>query len=238
MLLLPSQSFASVTAKAMPLYYCGFSNNADRCHATLSWIGGVDGSETHIFTNQIYGGNCFIQNTMWLAQETSGGDYWIEAGIRAINTISNGADSTFWADFRPNGLGFSPHYGAPLSAADHGKYAQVVIVHPVGTAYGVWSVGVTGLPNSQITGPSTQNFISPNDIDIGMEICGTGGANAPRNGFTGNRYHGLNGNWAYQGKSDGLQNPQQSPAYGNWTTLPSRSSTGGQWTTCVISSGC
>lgn len=174
---------------------------------------------------------------MWLgnAQSYESQGYWVEAGIRAIVTPNANKASLFWADFRPNGLGFAAHYSNPLTNNDHGKNAVVVIQHLPQTVAGTWDVTVTGLPDTSLTGTSTYNDFSGEEIDIGMEICGTLNASAPRNDFSQNKWVN-GGNFNYQTQYVNL-NPQQSTARGYWTQNPN-SSNGGVWSTCVSGNVC
>jgi hypothetical protein len=234
-LFLYNQEFAAYTAIAAnssPLYSCGASSNNIRCYATVEWDGNVTGAHTNIFTNQIYGGNCFVQNTMWLADSTD--SYWIEAGIRAIVTPNSNKDSLFWGDLRP-GYGWAAHYSSPLTSSDHGKFSNEDI-HLLSSLNGTWSVTINGLPNTSMNGVSGSNYFNGYEIEIGMELCGTASASAPYNGFGHNQWAN-NGPWTYQNRRGDFETAQ-SPTSGYWKQLPQFSTTGGEWDTCIVGNGC
>ncbi len=81
------------------------------------------------------------------------------------------------------------------------------------------------------------NSMNPNLIQIGLEMCGSTGAKAPKNGYAYNQWESLSNAWSYQ-NNNGFFNPPDYPANGYWTVKPTNSSTGGQWTTCIQGNGC
>lgn len=229
LLSLLSSMFASPRAEAAPLYSCG-NGSSGHCYAVQNWDGGTPGARTSIFTNGIFSGDCFVTNEMWLAQSNP---YWVEAGMLSDIADQFGSETLFWADSRPNGGGFNLHYGQFLDPSDFGKYANLDI-HKI--ASDQFSVRISGLPVASLSGTSKYNAINPNRIGIGLEMCGSSNARAPRNGYTKNQWQRGDGTWAYQ-TALGYLGPQAYPAHGYWTTTPNPSN-GGQWTTCILGNGC
>lgn len=226
------QGITSLPANAQALYSCG-DQSSNHCYAVQNWPGGVNGSRTHIFTNHLYPGDCFVTNEMWLAYQSGNTNYWVEAGEIANDAVGQGSELLFWADQRPGG-GFSLHYGQYLSGSDFGKYSDIDI-HRI--ASNQFSASITGLPVASLSGTSMRNSMNPNLINVGMEMCGSTGAKAPKNGYAYNQWESLSYAWSYQ-NVDGYPGQQKYPAYGNWTVDPMHSSTGGQWTTCIQGNGC
>lgn len=238
-----SSAFASAQNKT---YACGTraSNPNDpttwHCYGGLDWAGTTNGVKTSIFTNQITTPNCHMNNEVWLIQVKNPGivGRWIEAGIKVDPDLTGSSTQNllFWMDIAPNG---APryHYGPYFQGNDYGKYANVELKKIGGSQF---SVSISGLPSAFINAnsPNDDNF-APNHIQIGMELCGTGGAYAPRNGFTNNQYlDAHNGTWYYQslqgvaftGRDPGTGVPSQ----GFWTNSPQGTSNhGGLWTTCI-----
>lgn len=216
-------------ANVAPLYSCG-NGQTGHCYAVQNWSGGTPGSRSSIFTNGLYSSDCFVTNEMWLA--TLSRQYWVEAGMISDIADQYGMESLFWADNRPGG-GFSLHYGQFLDPSDFGKYTNIDI-HKI--ASNQFSVRISGLPVASLSGTSTSNSINPALISIGLEMCGSAGTQAPRNGYTNNQYQRSNGSWAYQ-TALGYKDPQAYPAFGTWTVYPNPSN-GGTWTTCIQGNGC
>lgn len=225
--------FTASFAEAAPLYSCG-NGQTGHCYAIIDWSGNTPGAKSSIFTNGIFAGDCFVTNEQWLADSSR--QYWVEAGMISDLVDQYGMESLFWADSRPNGGGFSLHYGQFLDPSDFGKYANIDI-HKI--ASNQFSVSISGLPVARLSGTSTNNSINPYIIQIGLEMCGSSKAQAPKNGYTNNQWQRSNGSWAYQ-TVDGYDPLGQTyPAQGYWTHYPHESgSHGGQWTTCILGNGC
>jgi hypothetical protein len=163
---------------------------------------------------------------MWLVD----GNYWTEAGVTDQPSRASG-NLLFYADNRAF-WGYAEHFSNPLTSADYARYMQVDLVK---TDQGI-SVALSGLPNTSLYDVSA-NSISPKQIQIGLELTGTSGASAPRNGYVLNQWY--NGSvWTYQG-NNGIANQTNTPVNAYWTHYPSTpGSNGGQWTTCISGAGC
>ncbi len=213
-------------------YSCGDTTN--HCYSEIDWSGATNGVKTSIFTNQIWGGNCLVNNETWLVQDTASSSYWVEAGVTSSDQYGQDSDALFWADMRPTGLGLAVHLGAFLENNDFGHFANVTISK---IASDQFAVSITGLPQASLSGTSTANPIAPNRIVIGMELCGNYGASAPVNGFTNNLYQDPhNGYWYYQTNS-GSQHAAGAvnPTVGYWYSPPTGTNHGGDFRTCIAS---
>ncbi|MHB8600444.1 MAG: hypothetical protein ACYDER_27005 [Ktedonobacteraceae bacterium] len=227
------QGITSPPANAEALYSCGSRTSTNHCYAVQNWSGGVNGSRTHIFTNQLFPGDCFVTDEMWLGYQSGNTNYWVEAGEVANDAIGQGSELLFWADQRPGG-GYTNHFGQYLSNSDFGKYSDIDI-HRISSNQ--FSVSITGLPVASLSDTSKSNSMNPNLIGMGLEMCGSTGAIAPKNGYAYNQWESLSNAWSYQ-NNNGYPGIQTYPAYGHWTVDPQHSSTGGQWTTCIQGNGC
>jgi hypothetical protein len=191
------QGVTSLPANAEALYSCG-NGTSNHCYAVQNWSGGVNGSRTHIFTNQLFPGDCFVTNEMWLGYQSGNTNYWVEAGEIASDAIGQGSELLFWADQRP-GSGFAHHYGQYLSSSDFGKYSDIDI-HRISSNQ--FSVSITGLPVASLSGTSTSNSMNPNLIGVGLEMCGSTGTKAPKNGYAYNQWESLSNAWNYQNNNN------------------------------------
>lgn len=228
---------AASRAKAMPSYSCGDANS-NHCYGFASWWGNIDGSYTEVFTNEMKPGDIFVNNEMWLQQDATingvnTAQYWVEVGTKADKYTTFGHEILFWADQRPNGGGYANHFGYALSPQDFGKYVYLQIIRDSPNSC-TWDVSATGLPVDYLTGQSTSNCYSPNRQNIGMELAGSYGATAPRNGFVNNRWYSYsNGGWHSQANTPSHYD-QTGPISSGWIKYPPGNN-GGQWSTCLNS---
>jgi len=135
----------------------------------------------------------------------------VEAGYIYVN----GSEKWFWVDIRPNGGLYNVHYSNPLASGDYGNVVDIQI-NPNGIA-GQWSVQIIGHSTS-FGGTSKSNPIAPNAIQIGQELAGFGGANAPKALFEDNEYLSASTGWTYQtvdGKIDYYGAPNN-PPWAGW----------------------
>ncbi|HLG65102.1 MAG TPA: hypothetical protein VKY19_24425 [Ktedonosporobacter sp.] len=223
------QGIAPPKAMAAPLYSCGDLQN-NHCYAVVGWSGLVNGADTRIGTRGITGGGCGVNTEMWLLDSTS--TYWVEAGITAQINLNNNTPTLFWADNRPGG-GFHNHFSGPLVSGDYGANALTRITLSGSNTYNI-SISA---PITNFSGVSTNSFVNPDGIWIGMELCGSQGASVPPVGITNNRWLDGVGGWHYQ-TTDAPVISLNSPANGYWFARPSQSSTGGDWSVCIIGAGC
>lgn len=85
----------------------------------------------------------FITWEMWQpTSENLGGGYWVEEGMVAGTVVDGGTGHTgfewFWADNRPNGLGYAEHY---LGGASTGNYTNVSFYWQGNANWGVYRGG-------------------------------------------------------------------------------------------------
>lgn len=166
--------------------------------------------------------NGFVNDEMWLQQEgntaCSGDLCWVEAGY----IQGSGFEDYFWADNRPNG-GFFYHELTEVPGADYG-HATTFIINRTSTTT-KWLVDIYDSAGNSWVNYSTNNSMAPNEIVIGQELAGGGGASAPRADFTHNVY--------YSGSGSAYQNNQGSgfvaarPPYGGIAAVPAGNTNAG-----------
>lgn len=221
------------------------------CYGVNTWLGSVTGSFTVIDVVNLASGDGAVDNEMWLAdnnldgskqclvqQGDSNGKCWVEAGYYHA---SGNSERWFWADLRPVGGGcygscyFLEHDEGILNSGDYNNVVDITI-----TANGTakqWSVSVSGGATG-FNATSVDNVMSPNRIDIGQELIGTQGANAPHANYqdntwikNGEHYQTVDGTFNYGGT------PYNPPWSGwNQNQRPSNSPYGGVRYTCSLPS--
>jgi hypothetical protein len=221
------------------------------CYGVNTWLGSVTGSFTVIDVVNLASGDVSVDNETWLIDNNSNrseqcifapGDdnnaCWVEAGYVRF---SGDSERWFWADLRPMGGGcfnhcyYIEHDEGILNSGDYNNVVDITIMAN-GTAK-QWSVSVGG----HVTGfnaTSVDNTMSPNRIDIGQELAGTQGANAPHANYqdntwikNGEHYQTVDGIFNYGGTS-------YNPPWAGWNQnqRPSNSPYGGVWYTCSLPS--
>jgi hypothetical protein len=224
-------------AAAMLSYSCGSSSGSGHCYGWNTWVGAVDGSATQITVRGITGGNGFIDNEMWLVQWPKNGlprSTWVEAGYISDSGFENGAEVWFWADSRPQDNGYvNLHYGIPLRSGDYGHNVAITLKRKDSCSFTASVVGV--LTGEQ--GTSTNNCISPDHIQIGQELAGSNGANAPKALYSQNEYEAAGRNYFSYQFQDG-SGSGKNPPWAGWDQnhRPSNSGGGGTWYTCTLPS--
>lgn len=217
-----------------PMYSCSV-----HCYAINDWPGGpINGSSTEISVVHLAcNGNCqagdFVNNEMWLSdQSSSGGPYWVEVGY-AVDKQDDGSapEQYFWADDRP-GQGYQIHYLANVPAGDYGNYTwfkiqwQTDINSYCTSRYYPYCYDITVQSSNYSASPvELNNTMTPNDINIGEELSGYSGASAPTAYYIDNYWISTSNVGHYQTANGTIT--QYKPPYGGWTTYPSQSSTGG-----------
>ncbi len=197
------------------------------CYGLQIWDGNVNGAQTQVtIANLSCTGSCasggFIDDEMWLLDYHTKACHldaffscWVEAGY------SNDGAGTyhFWADVRPIDGKYHLH---PLMQAS--SYPTVYTLE--GVCCQQFEVGLIFLYpcryGCRYTYFSTQNSMSPDDIQIGQELLGTGGASASRADFSNNYWQGsINGGWNLQGYGNGpgVSDPNP-PPYAAWVNPP------------------
>lgn len=221
---------AVATVPTATAYSCG-DINTGHCYGQNIWQDATDGVRTSIGVRGITGGNGFVNNEVWLCQ----GDcpYWVEAGLKSQFNIGGGAEIYFWADSRPGG-GYNNHFGRPIPSGDYGYYANVDIHRTSGST---WSITINSQTGLQLSDSSTGNSMAPDEIQLGTELAGTGGASDPHTNYANNQYKHLNGGGWYYQHSDGFWRiqPNPGPVAVAWDSghTPSTYPNGGVFATCV-----
>jgi hypothetical protein len=199
------------------------------CYGINDWPGGpINGSHTAVSVVQLSctpgaslcGQGWFIDNEMWLAQNTSCCSYWVEAGYSTYSNDHYTSIDYFWADLRP-GSSYYEHVLSTVPSGDYGNYANLTIKRSSSSSF---SVSISS-PNYSYSGSSTSNSMTPNDINIGQELYGTIGASAPTAHYIYNQWIDTSNVSHYQTANGSITS--DSPPYAGWTTWPSSSSTGG-----------
>lgn len=222
-------------AKAASLISYTCTDSAGHCYGVAMWNGSTLGGKAAIFTNQSASGDGFVNQEMWLNQTQMGPpQYWVEAGVKTDIRNNYGSPLLFWEDVRPNGGGTSVHFSNFMQSNDFGKYVTVTISKQGSDQF---TVSLTGLPSTSLSGTSTYNPINIDRIDIGLELWGTSGASAPINDIGQNQWRGTDGVWHYQTRTFDEQS-QKLPAKGFWNVVPAPGNQGGKWRTCIVGAGC
>lgn len=192
--------------------------------------GGIDNEEWLVDSNQNHSETCIAAQG-----GTQNGQCWVEAGYNHSYGLS---EVWFWADVRPQGGGctthcyYHEHDSGPLSSGDYGNPADFYISKG---SSGQWIVDVSGY-STGLSGSSTYNTMHPTTVEMGQELIGTSGANAPTAYYVGNAWEDSSGTWQYH-TLDG-QPSSYNPPWANWYQgqTPSTSPYGGVWYTCTLPS--
>lgn len=181
-------------------YSCG-TDNTPHCYGEQEWDGPMYGAKTDITIqvltcNYPCNSNGEIDDEMWVGAYNNDGceKCWVEAGITNDNT-TGGSTQYFWADARPNGGRFHLHYVNGVFVGDIGHKVIFRVAKTNSSTFEVdkanelpSSGGCSAQCSASWTNFSTSNSISPNFIQIGLELAGSSGASAPRVDFTNNYY--------------------------------------------------
>ena len=234
LLILSLGLFVPPTPKAAA-YSCGdVSNPASECYAAATWGRSVNGASTTIQIVPLYSPDGIVANQMWIKDNSSTGcttyPYcWLEGGYAYANWVNNSTSFEYLAAINPAGslnfwmLGTIPagQTGNIYLAIQHSGYKQFTVAYHSFNYY---------TNNFTI---SLQNEMSPNFIQIGMRLSGSGGATSSTAAFNNNCYF-LGGSCYSQ--SDPGSPPQgyvSSPPYGAWHPQPSNQVGGGTWYTSM-----
>lgn len=187
----------------------------------------------------------FIDDEIWVRdathQASSCPTYkvgcWVEQGyIATANSSGSGTTvNYFWADYRPGDSMLNFHYIAVVPSGDYG-YATFFDIYRTASSNcstsprsGTFAVNIAS-ETQFYNNTSARDCQTPDDINIGQELAGTSGASAPTANFTDNEWVGTNGVANYQTLNADTPSPN-APVSDSWVTLPSHSSTGGDFTT-------
>ncbi len=246
-----------------PAHASGYSCATTHCYGIIQWGGGTAGESTQILVTSLSPGDGFVTNETWFNEEAGPGSgcpldgdpnygCWVETGvgIGQLYDVYCNADCYFWADERPcNGCqnSFMLHFMGYAPTADMGQRTtfQVVVDPPCGGCG--WSgdcpgnefgVTVTGSSGDTFSGLSTANGMQPSNIQLGMELYGTGGAASSPSLYAYNQYFSTNGLHYYQ-TNDGHVIAPDPPVQALWDYPPSSNRyPGGVWQTSCPSGGC
>ena len=119
-----------------------------------------------------------------------------------------------------------------MGSNDGGNYAGIIIGRNNSCSFYIYVTGA----QTGIAGTSSNNCINPNDFQIGQELAGTSGANAPTADFVGTEFENSADQFQYQG-ADGSYSGNNPPWVG-WVSgkKPSQTSNGGTLYTCTLPS--
>lgn len=237
---------AATLAPAIPTTLT-YSCSTTHCYGRDEWQGSVSGALTDTSVVHLSSGNGFIDDEMWVAQQSSSGDCanngnfcWVEAGY-ANGDAENGeiGQYFYWADVRPCSCGgYHEHDSPVLSNGDYGNEADVGIFRDDSSDWGVYVDGA----DTSISGVSSSQTMQPTIILIGQELAGTSGANAPTAHFTYNYWQNPNnGSWNFQ-TVDGTLDPcldnqcnPHNPPWAGWVANQTpHNGNGGNFYTCTL----
>lgn len=189
------------------------------------------GASSEIFVRGVTAGDGEITNEIWLSQNLSQNSYWVEGGYWANVGWNNGAQTWFWADSRPeDSNNVNVHPSSPMpGSGDGGQYAFVDIEQINSCTFDVFIDGFS----TDLSGVSTNNCISPNDIQLGQELAGSSGANAPTADFTDNEFRGhlTSDPWAFITSKPSFSESDNPPSV-HWIENPNHTD-GGTFATCT-----
>jgi hypothetical protein len=221
-------AYAQAAHQAIPNYSCGDAHTPPgHCYAYMDWPGGPQGEKVDITAQGIGCGNACSSNgeintEMWDVDATASN--WVEIGLRI--GYDAGAPIAFWADSRPGG-GYHIHYHNALGAGEFHHHITFYIYTSGANTWGVQkaTAGVDGCSSScspNWTEFSTNNSMSPHDIQIGTELAGgPSGASEPVTDFTWNYWLNNQRQWIAQGFPNGggtgvHQIPSSGPPFAGW----------------------
>src|SRR5579875_542556 len=230
-MLYPVHAYAQASAPTIS-YSCD-----PRCWGTNYWPNAVNGAYTFLnWSNgtSFYYGDGFVQNTMWLVDETEPnnckplpsdlpGVCYVEAGLRAYESGGVNVTSLFWADVRP-GYNFAMHLG-PVINTQNPTYAINIQIFKAGTIPGVswcpvagseWCAWLLAQPNGEqldgVSGANHTNTMKVSGYREGMELEGTNGAIANPMEFDYNQWQSTtNNNLFYQSSPGDYSKYQDNP---------------------------
>ena len=226
-----------------------YSCSPNHCYGRDLWSGAITGGSTTVLVNSMGQGDGFVDNEMWLIQQSSSGDCaqflnlcWTEGGYAAGGSNNGTTLYFFFADVRPCSCGgYHEHDSTELQGGDFGSYAGIGIYQ---TSSSTWQVNVFGAVTSY-SGTSTGQTMSPTMIVIGQELSGTSGALAPTANFLNNEWRDTTvENWHNQ-TADGTLDPcisgicpSNNPPWSGWVSGQDPPNyPGGNFYTCTLPSG-
>ncbi len=236
-------------------YSCG-DLTSGHCYCVFNALGGSPptttvtlcnpffGFRTSIYvTNQMSGGNGFIDDEMWLISQT-GFSGWIEAGYMTDPQYPTVIEY-FWAEDDNSTGVFIKHPLENVPQADIGNYAVVTVSNngPNLTSSSSFTINIANKATNFSTTTSNALWSSSSgacvaEIQLGQELAGTTGAFAGAVLFINNAWLDQTGVWRWQTDDGGVKSQQ--PPYAGWIQTPSTAdSTGGTFFTecCLPPSG-
>jgi len=162
---------------------------------------------------------------------------WVEVGLSAGGcSISPNETHLFWADNRPF-EGFFCHDLGPLEQQEFGHDTSLLIRQNASDTSTYDVIVITCVDASAqcsgrgFIGESTVNAMFPDDVDMGMELAGTTGANAPGTNFLGTIVTGRNGP-KFLDVNGVIRNDM--PTTAAWSSLPTSGNGGSFHTSCCF----
>jgi hypothetical protein len=208
-------------------YSCG--NPAENhCYGIVTWPGVSTGLSTAITAVSLTSGDGLVNDEAWLVDDehsTSGAEYWVEAGE---GTDDTGSTNYFWAEDTP-GSGYMSYELGPVEESDtrNGAFIAYSISQDAAVS-NQWDITVSRAATGQMlySVQSTQNSMTPNKVDEGLELAGQQNAQAPFAFFSRNME--INGAKETPRSDDGTVR-EDLPPTANWfgNATPSNSNNGG-----------
>jgi hypothetical protein len=231
--------FASIPVPSAYAYDCG-DYQTDHCYSVFRFGGSdcgtpvyldcIQGFRTQLDIVKLHGGNGFVDNEMWLANN-NGKIGWVEAGY-STNPQDIGLPFYFWGQDEPSTGIFNEGYLGPVADSDFGKGAGLMIQYAGQNHFEV-VVDVQGVIRYQLF-PQNSMWTEEGrgSIQVGMELAGKSGADSPVAFFAGNSWidrkkivHTLTFDAPVQ---------HDNPPYGNWGDWPSQMPGGTFFTICCV----
>ena len=186
----------------------------------------VDGPFTSDTSDHISGESWLVDNNDSCGPYTLGS--WVEIGI--ATQIGYTSTWFFWADCRPGGVdnGISNnHFQFVVPSGDYGNWYNYRINHINGTTDQWFVIAQVPGGSTVFSASSTDNPMSPNVIEQGVETTNTASTSTNGNIYFSNSQwrSGATGNFNYQ--TNGGTILQAQPPYYSWLTVPSSSYPGG-----------
>jgi hypothetical protein len=161
------------------------------CYALAEWSAQalqtccLAGDEVDISYTDLFGGDGFVDNEMWLVQHNNpqcvdllnniNDLCWVEVGMISEPDFFSGTHY-FWADMRPGDV-FWFHDLGPVPNAD--KTAQTPTGFFISQPFlNEFQVAIISLQGTLIFENSTNNTMVPDRVEMGQELYGTSGAHS------------------------------------------------------------
>lgn len=224
----------ALTSFMVPSDALAYDCTGPLCAGSVVWDGGVSGADARIRVGNMSSTNSnsdwHINNALWLRDSGGVNDCWVAGGWYDVAWVEVGyigranAYGFYWGDCRPGASYYEKYLGSVYSE-DKGRNNFFEINRIDSGSFRVFiEAGRYDYSTS-----SYVNTMSPDQIEIGMELIGDSGAYADTTSFNNNRY--IQGSGRYYQFRDGDRKWQAGPPQSWWYVHPASSSSGGDWRT-------